>query len=727
VPGYSAAWNYDKAGNIKTYTENGVTWTRGYDTRNRLTNELSGTTEIHWEYDAQGNQTLEKFYQDGVLKEQRKRTFDYWNAVSEFELKGLNSSGALELMQYQIYYFTGNHQSFGSRKIFPVGGSSNPRHPVWSADGATLQDYQANLAGDSSEVSWQPLSSSILTPTGQAMGHHVDNGNVTSFYVSNGIGSVGRVINQNGVVEQDELATPWGKPLTSNGTVVCKYGFAGETRLLEAETIFGGGEVAMGDRTYSWRQMRFVQSDPTGDNAYAYAGNNPVGMTHAGGGPLSSVFTEPWNRPSKAWMHVFGGLQVVGGVVETAIGIGLSKTGIGAVLGVPLVLHGLDTVSAGLVQTVSGQPTNTWTYQGAHDAARALGASEKTADWIGMGADFAPALLALRVPGGAVSRLSAAASLGGRALAEIGTFVGTQMALSAAFGGGDDDEEFGNCFVAGTQVETIHGPKNIEEIEAGDWVLSRSDASGEQGWQPVMRTFVRHPEELLALSITANGSTSEITTTPGHPFWSVDRNAWVKAGELKLGERLSLADRGTATVAATEVLQKPFRSAFTTYNFEVAGWHSYFVALEGARESVWVHNTSVAVLKAIRRHAERLVKGKVRTSGFSAQTQRHVRRAQQALAQGDQALAGTHMHSLVARFARGAKARGHLRDVVINRRAYTGIKRFRIPDYRVTGTPHMVLDLKPFKPTPVAYNTTPQFMDLRAAGMTPVPLYYRLR
>jgi len=78
-----------------------------------------------------------------------------------------------------------------------------------------------------------------------------------------------------------------------------------------------------------------------------------------------------------------------------------------------------------------------------------------------------------------------------------------------------------------------------------------------------------------------------LTGTPGHPFWSVDHQAWVGMHELQPGETLLITTGRTATVTATrtEYLTTPVK----IYNFEVADWHTYHV---GSPDTgwVWVHN-----------------------------------------------------------------------------------------------------------------------------------------
>ena len=74
-----------------------------------------------------------------------------------------------------------------------------------------------------------------------------------------------------------------------------------------------------------------------------------------------------------------------------------------------------------------------------------------------------------------------------------------------------------------------------------------------------------------------------ISATPEHPFW-VQGIGWVDASGLSAGDDLLLADGGAATIVS--VMRERLASPRDVYNFEVEGFHTYFVASAG----VWVHN-----------------------------------------------------------------------------------------------------------------------------------------
>ena len=84
------------------------------------------------------------------------------------------------------------------------------------------------------------------------------------------------------------------------------------------------------------------------------------------------------------------------------------------------------------------------------------------------------------------------------------------------------------------------------------------------------------------IDLTVEGQDKPIGVTNSHPFWSVDREEFVPAGELLQGERLLLFSGDTARV--TQKLPRP--GPHVVYNIEVFGEHVYQVTLDG----VVVHN-----------------------------------------------------------------------------------------------------------------------------------------
>jgi hypothetical protein len=153
--------------------------------------------------------------------------------------------------------------------------------------------------------------------------------------------------------------------------------------------------------------------------------------------------------------------------------------------------------------------------------------------------------------------------------------------------------EAGNCFVAGTPVQTAEGERPIESLRAGDEVWAEDPETGEIALHEIARTFARDATDVLTVDIaeeTASASRIEhVRVTPEHRWWTADRG-WTESRALREGEPLGTQHEGRAwSVAihpppATETARSEH-----VFNIEVEAAHSYFVG-HGA---LWVHNTCV--------------------------------------------------------------------------------------------------------------------------------------
>lgn len=150
---------------------------------------------------------------------------------------------------------------------------------------------------------------------------------------------------------------------------------------------------------------------------------------------------------------------------------------------------------------------------------------------------------------------------------------------------------------ASTLVETTEGLKPIEEIREGDLVLAYDEQTGEQAYKPVVQLFRNETTEWYHIRAGAE----EIICTGGHPFYVLNaaadrrkvnyegcpenaKGTWICADELRSGDELLLAD-GTI-VAIEAVTAEKLSEPETTYNFEVADSHTYYVS----ELNVLVHN-----------------------------------------------------------------------------------------------------------------------------------------
>jgi hypothetical protein len=165
------------------------------------------------------------------------------------------------------------------------------------------------------------------------------------------------------------------------------------------------------------------------------------------------------------------------------------------------------------------------------------------------------------------------------------------------------------CFVAGTPIKTASGWQPIESIRPGDLVWSKCPETGMNACRAVVSTVVTHPTALHHIVYMAGnarrahavgaagvaggegaddppGITSELVCTGEHPFCVGEVGDFVEARSLQIGQHLILTDGASATVIANVVEVASDGQIFTTYNFEVAEFHTYFAGEGG----VWVHN-----------------------------------------------------------------------------------------------------------------------------------------
>ena len=169
------------------------------------------------------------------------------------------------------------------------------------------------------------------------------------------------------------------------------------------------------------------------------------------------------------------------------------------------------------------------------------------------------------------------------------------------------------CFLAGTLVATASGPRAIETIRVGEWVLSRDEVSHQQGFKRVVRLFRGQTDLVVSLQIgtsrsvqrgrsepsageSADAEASELQTircTTEHPFWVVGRG-FVPASEVQAGERGLDSQGNELTYVSVEVRLKQAAH----FNFEVEEFHTYFVSEAADAPAVWVHNSCAPPTRA---------------------------------------------------------------------------------------------------------------------------------
>ncbi|MBP5493557.1 MAG: AHH domain-containing protein [Lachnospiraceae bacterium] len=173
---------------------------------------------------------------------------------------------------------------------------------------------------------------------------------------------------------------------------------------------------------------------------------------------------------------------------------------------------------------------------------------------------------------------------------------GTVMSATSVYGSAgnfvDSISDLANvkgCFVEETEVETISGKKNIEDIEEGDYVLAEDPETGEQDYKRVLSTYVY--EKIVLVHVFVGDE--EIITTEEHPFY-VEGEGFVQANELKEGYILRTSDDEEVYVDRIEI--EYLTESIKVYNLRVEGFHTYFVS----EILILVHNSCSSNAKKLR-------------------------------------------------------------------------------------------------------------------------------
>jgi len=142
--------------------------------------------------------------------------------------------------------------------------------------------------------------------------------------------------------------------------------------------------------------------------------------------------------------------------------------------------------------------------------------------------------------------------------------------------------------------------KPIEQIAIGDSVLATDPITGETRDESVVGTIIGAGNKIIVdvtVDATDGGSDGHATiqATGRHPFWVENRQEWVDAIALAVGDQLRTAAGSTVVVTKTTIHVE----RRTVYNLTVNALHTFY-ALAG-RQPVLTHNDQPCLFAA---HAE---------------------------------------------------------------------------------------------------------------------------
>ncbi len=133
--------------------------------------------------------------------------------------------------------------------------------------------------------------------------------------------------------------------------------------------------------------------------------------------------------------------------------------------------------------------------------------------------------------------------------------------------------------------------KNIEDVEEGDYVLARDEFGNDIGLRRVVEVYRRTSDHLRILTFQADDGTQQtLETTNEHPFWVVGDKTFTDAKDLKVGDQVTSPHGELQTLLATKC--EPHAEGVAVFNFQVEGYHTYYVREHGTRgPPLLVHNS----------------------------------------------------------------------------------------------------------------------------------------
>ncbi|MFD9972683.1 polymorphic toxin-type HINT domain-containing protein, partial [Streptomyces sp. NPDC059011] len=161
-----------------------------------------------------------------------------------------------------------------------------------------------------------------------------------------------------------------------------------------------------------------------------------------------------------------------------------------------------------------------------------------------------------------------------------------------------------NSFTPATRVLMSNGTyKEIKDVQVGERVLATDPVTGETGARAVTRLITGEGRKALReITVDTDGAagkaTGTLTTTDGHPFWVVNRHAWVDAADLVAGDLLRTPDGTTRELLTVRAWDEPLR----VHNLTIDGLHTYYVLAGGA--PVLAHNSTCKLYGAALKTAE---------------------------------------------------------------------------------------------------------------------------
>jgi hypothetical protein len=135
-----------------------------------------------------------------------------------------------------------------------------------------------------------------------------------------------------------------------------------------------------------------------------------------------------------------------------------------------------------------------------------------------------------------------------------------------------------SCFIAGTPVRTREGHRPIDQLLAGDHVLTQDVLTGALSFQPVLVVHHNAPGETLKVALES-GET--LVASVYHRFWRAGKG-WTMARDLTSGDVIRTLSGLSSVTSVTDGPVAPL------YNLDVAKTRTFYV---GNRDALVHDNT----------------------------------------------------------------------------------------------------------------------------------------
>ncbi|KAL2784829.1 hypothetical protein BJX66DRAFT_343659 [Aspergillus keveii] len=390
---YTEKFRYDNVGNFLEVnhqsSDSHASWTRKYDYNepsqldpsqvgNRLTCTRIGSVTENYRYDGDAGK-------HGNMTSMPQLQLMEWNYKDQLQATSRQRCNG---ESREITYYTYDAKGARVRKVTESSAGHKTKERIYLGEFEVLREYSLSTTADDPVKKEQQTIHIMDDATRVAIIETTRKGEIPKgsprrihrYQFSNHISSVALELDQDAHLLSYEEFTPYGLSSFAAQSPQLdtpkRYRYNGKERDQESGLYYYGA------RYYAPWISRWINADPSGItdglNVFVYVRCNPV------------ILSDPNGAESKWLNRGIGALQLIGGALEVTAGAAgmAAPTGVTQVLGAVAIVHGGDTVLTGLETLWTGEIQKTATEMIATEGAKAMGASDQTAERIGAVTDF---------------------------------------------------------------------------------------------------------------------------------------------------------------------------------------------------------------------------------------------------------------------------------------------------------------------------------------------------